>query len=134
MLDVTTTLAAPSKIAARPAPLPSIVSWLAASAAMLSVLSAPAVWNGFPIIFPDTGGYLTRPLEGTLDLGRSAFYGLFLDAGIPLAFWPNVAAQSALTILLIVLMLRVHGFGGRPWLALGIVALLSVGDKSALAD
>lgn len=93
---------------------------------MLSVLIAPAVWNGFPIIFPDTGGYLTRPLEGTLELGRSAFYGLFLDAGMPLAFWPNVVAQSALTIFLIVLTLRVLDFGGRPWLAFGIVLLLSV--------
>ncbi len=93
---------------------------------MLWVLIAPAVWNGFPIIFPDTGGYLTRPLEGTLDLGRSAFYGLFLDAGMALAFWPNVVAQSALTIFLIVLTLRVLNFGGRPWLAFGVVLLLSV--------
>lgn len=93
---------------------------------MASVLVAPAVWNGFPFIFPDTGGYLTRPLEGRLELGRSAFYGLFLDAGIPFGFWPNVIAQSALTIFLIVLTLRVLRFGGRPWLAFGIALLLSV--------
>lgn len=93
---------------------------------MLLALAAPAIWNGFPLIFPDTGGYLERPFEGTLDLGRSALYGLFLYPGIPLSFWPIVFVQSALTVWLIVLTLRAHGFGGRPWLALGIVALLSV--------
>jgi hypothetical protein len=101
-------------------------SWIAASAAMLLVLAAPALWNGFPIIFPDTGGYLTRPLEGTLDIGRSALYGLFLLAGMPLAFWPVVFVQAAATAWLIVLLLRVHGFPSRPWLAAGIVVLLSI--------
>ena len=41
-------------------------------AAMALVLVAPALWNGFPLIYPDTGGYLERPLLGTLERGRSA--------------------------------------------------------------
>ena len=96
---------------------------------MLLALMAPALWNGFPLIFPDTGGYLTRPMEGTLDMGRSAFYGLFLYAGIPFTFWPNIFAQAAMTAWLIVLSLRAHGLGGRPWLAFGIVAMLTVGTS-----
>jgi hypothetical protein len=103
-----------------------LIPWALSSAAMILVLVAPALWNGFPLIFPDTGGYLTRPLEGTLDLGRSALYGLFLVAGIPFAFWPVVIIQSALTVWLVVLSLRALGYGGRPWLAFAIVALLSV--------
>jgi len=87
---------------------------------------APALWNGFPLIFPDTGGYLTRPIEGALTIGRSALYGLFLYAGVPLAFWPNALLQSALTVWLIVLTLRASGLGGRPWLALGTVVMLSI--------
>src|ERR1019366_6881038 len=70
---------------------------------------------------------LSRPLFGTLGLGRSALYGLFLYAGAPFAFWPNAIAQSVLTVWLIVLTLRANGLGGRPWLALGIVAMLTVG-------
>lgn len=108
--------------AARASPL----SWVLASAAMLLALAAPALWNGFPIIFPDTGGYLTRPLEGVLDLGRSALYGVFLLAGMPLAFWPVVAVQAAAAAWVIVLLLRTQGYGGRPWLAFGIVAVLSI--------
>ncbi len=127
MADVTVTgLAAQGDSASRPAPRSGFVPWTLSGAAMLLVLVAPALWNGFPLIFPDTGGYITRPLEGTLDLGRSALYGLFLVAGLPLAFWPVVIAQSALTIWLVVLTLRAHGVGGRPWLAFGIVALLAV--------
>ncbi len=96
---------------------------------MVLALTVPALWNGFPFIFPDTGGYLTRPIEGTLELGRSALYGLFLYAGIPFAFWPNVVAQAAMTVWLVVLSLRALGLGRRPWFALGIVAILTVGTS-----
>ena len=59
-------------------------------------------------------------------MGRSALYGLFLYAGALFSFWPNVLLQSALIVWLIVLTMRVHGLGGRPWLTLGIVAMLTV--------
>src|ERR1700680_4877028 len=102
------------------------LAWWLAWAGMLLVLLAPALWNGFPLIFADTGGYLARPFERTLVLGRSAFYGTFIAAGIPLDFWPNVLIQAALTVWLIVLTLRVHGCGGRPGLALLTVIGLAV--------
>jgi hypothetical protein len=107
----------------------SVLVWVSASAAMVLALMMPALWNGFPLIFPDTGGYLTRPIEGTLGMGRSALYGLFIYAGVPFAFWPNAMAQSALTVWLIVLTMRAHDLGGRPWLALGIVAMLTIGTS-----
>ena len=96
---------------------------------MVLALMAPALWNGFPLIFPDTGGYLSRPIEGTLGMGRSALYGLFLYTGVPFAFWSNALAQAALTAWLIVLTLRAHRLGGRPWLALGIVTMLTLGTS-----
>ena len=104
----------------------SALTWAIAGTAMVLLLMTPALWNGFPLIFPDTGGYLLRPIEGDLAMGRSALYGLFLYLGIPLSFWPNALLQSTLTIWLIVLTLRTHGFGDRPWLALGVVAMLTV--------
>ena len=75
----------------------ALLAWWLAWPGMLLVLLAPALWNGFPLIFSDTGGYLARPFERTLELGRSAFYGTFIAAGIPLDFWPNVLLQAALT-------------------------------------
>ena len=105
------------------------LAWILAGTAMVLALMAPALWNGFPIIFPDTGGYLERPIDGTLAMGRSALFGVYLYAGRAFAFWPNVFAQAALTAWLIVLTLRAHGYGGRPWLALGIGVMLSVGTS-----
>ena len=102
------------------------LSWVLSAGAMMLALLAPAIWNGFPLIFPDTGGYFTAPMMHELANGRSALYGFFLDLGIPLAFWPCVIAQAALMVWLFVLTLRVNRLGGRPWLALGLVAMLCI--------
>ena len=88
---------------------------------MLAALLWPALWNGFPIVFYDTGGYLARPFEATLVMGRSALYGSFLALGINLHFWPNIVVQAALVAWLVALTLRLHGFSGRPWLATATV-------------
>lgn len=93
---------------------------------MLLALVWPALWNGFPIVFYDTGGYLERPFEETLGMGRSALYGVFLAIGIDYQFWPNILLQAALVIWLVTLTLRVHGLGGRPWLATVLIASLSI--------
>ncbi len=100
--------------------------WAMSGAAMVLALLAPAIWNGFPLIFPDTGGYLIPAMTGTPMPGRSALYGLFLSAGIPFAFWPCVILQSALMAWLFAVTLRVNGLGGRPWLALAIVSFTAV--------
>jgi len=93
---------------------------------MVAVLLWPALTNGFPLLFYDTGGYLARPFEHTLDIGRSALYGAFLALGIPLDFWPNIAAQAALAAWLVILTLRAHGFGRSGAVALGVVVALAL--------
>jgi hypothetical protein len=92
---------------------------------MVFLLLWPALWNRFPLIFPDTGGYLLRPLEGALALGRSALYGAFLLAGLPLDFWPNILLQAIVTVFVLRAVLRAHGLADRPGLALVIVLALS---------
>jgi hypothetical protein len=93
---------------------------------LLLLLLVPALWNGFPLIFADTGGYLARPFEGTLELGRSATYGAFLAAGMPFDFWPIVIVQAAITIWVILLTLRVVSPDLRTGYALVIVVALAV--------
>jgi hypothetical protein len=97
---------------------------LAVWAATVTVLLIPALWNGVAFVFADTGGYLLRPLEGTLELGRSALYGAFIALGIALDFWPAILAQSALTAWIIMLTLRTHGHGAG--VALAIVPMLAL--------
>lgn len=120
----------PEPLAARgPFAGTSAIAWIVAVTGMIAAMLAPAIWNGFPIIFPDTGGYFTAPMVQQMANGRSALYGLFLILGIPLAFWPPVIAQAALMAWLVVVTLRVNGLGDRPYLALGLVALLCIGTS-----
>ena len=107
-------------------PLRDRALWALAVILSVTILIAPAIWNQFPLLQYDTGGYLARWYEGTLVPSRAVVYGLILTAGVPLSFWPVLLAQSALTVWVIGLMLRVHGLGGRPLLLLGSIAALSV--------
>src|SRR4029078_6986103 len=100
--------------------------WAFAIMCSMALLSAPAIWNHFPLLQYDTGGYLARWYEPYLVPSRAVAYGLILNAGAPLSFWPVVLGQSALTVWVIALTMRVHGLGGRPGLLAGIVAGLSV--------
>src|SRR5215470_16000990 len=77
------------------------------------LLLAPALWNGFPLLEYDTGGYLARWFEGTLEVSRSTVYGLFLVVLARPDFWPAVTVQAALTVWVIALILRALGLGGR---------------------
>ncbi len=99
---------------------------VATVAAAVFLLLVPAIWNGFPILFYDTGGYLARPFDGTLAAGRSMVYGLWLAAGAWWNFWPVVIAQAALTVWIVALMLKSHGLGQKPLRLVVLVALLSI--------
>src|SRR3954466_9092362 len=94
----------------------------AALAAML-ILLTPALWNGFPLLEYDTGGYLARWFEGTLEVSRSTVYGLFLVALAHPDFWPAVLVQAVLTVWVIALVLRAHKLGSRP----GVLLVTVVG-------
>jgi hypothetical protein len=76
----------------------------------------PALWNGFAIVFFDTGGYLDRVLTMSLYPGRSFLYGLFLwltSFGWA-SFWGPILIQSLLCLWMIHLMLRLHDLPAGP--------------------
>jgi hypothetical protein len=54
--------------------------WIAAVTIPL-MLIAPALWNGYPLLQSDTGGYLARWYEGYLVPSRSTVFGLYLHFG-----------------------------------------------------
>jgi hypothetical protein len=99
---------------------------IGAAAAAALILLAPAIWNGFPLLQYDTGGYLVPWYEGRLIISRAATYGLFLLAGHAFDFWPALIAQALLTVWIVALTLRAHGFGARPGTLLAVIVLLSV--------
>jgi hypothetical protein len=100
--------------------------WALAVIAACVLLLAPALWNGFPLLQWDTGGYLARPFEGYLVPSRSTVYGLFVAAGTPFNFWPIVAIQAAATIWVVAIAMRVHGAGKRALRFFAVVACLAI--------
>ena len=54
---------------------------MATAVVILPMLLAPALWNGYPLLQSDTGGYLARWYEGYLVPSRSTVFGLYLHIG-----------------------------------------------------
>lgn len=102
------------------------ITHTAGALAATLMLTAPALWNGFPLLQFDTGGYFVRWHEGTLEESRSTVYGLFLNLLSWPDFWPAVVAQAVLTVWIVALTLRVHGLGGRPHVLVVTVTALAV--------
>jgi hypothetical protein len=73
------------------------------------MLLAPALWNGYPLLQSDTGGYLARWYEGYLVPSRSTVFGLFLHFGENTYFWLNLGIQTLATMWILQLTLRVFG-------------------------
>ena len=82
--------------------------WIAAVAIPL-MLIPPALWNGYPLLQWDTGGYLARWYEGYLVPSRSTVFGLYLHFGEDSRFWINLGIQALATLWILQLTLRVLG-------------------------
>src|SRR5437879_5995152 len=82
--------------------------WIAAVTIPL-MLIAPALWNGYPLLQWDTGGYLARWYEGYLVPSRSTVFGLYLHFGEDSSFWINLGIQGLATLWILQLTLRAFG-------------------------
>jgi hypothetical protein len=66
--------------------------------AAAALLIWPALWNGYPIVFADTGTYLSQAIRLYAGWDRPIFYSLFmLPLHARVTVWPVVAAQALLT-------------------------------------
>ena len=108
-------------------------SWLLAGSAIL--LLWPALHNGFPLIFSDTGTYISQAMELHLGWDRPPFYSfLLLAMGWGRTLWPPVIAQCCCAAWLIrrtqsmvfrgssvaagvVMMILLAGATALPWTA-----------------
>ncbi|WP_423875330.1 hypothetical protein [Bradyrhizobium sp.] len=89
------------------------------------MLVAPGLWNGYPLLQSDTGGYLARWYEGYLVPSRSTVFGLYLHYGEHTYFWLNLAIQALATMWILQLTLRVLGLAG-PWRLFGLCLVLTL--------
>jgi hypothetical protein len=100
----------------------SAALWMAALVIPLFLVS-PALWNGFPLLQWDTGGYLARWYEGYLVPSRSTVFGIYLHLGEHSAFWLNLGIQALSTFWILQLTLRVLDLS-QPFRLLSISLLL----------
>ncbi len=84
---------------------------------------APALWNGYPLLQWDTGGYLARWYEGYLVPSRSTVFGIYLHYGEGSSFWINLGLQALASLWILQLTLRVLGLN-QPLRLLWIGLLL----------
>jgi hypothetical protein len=99
------------------------------SAAILvaaSLLLWPAFWNVYPLVYSDTGTYLTQAIHRYLGWDRPVFYSLFLYAlHLQRTLWPPIVAQAILAAWLLHLLRRVLLPGGSAWLLPVLAAFLA---------
>jgi hypothetical protein len=89
------TLSVPTAL---PRGLSAQLGWAAAILAVALMFLSAAIWNGFPLVFYDTGAYLVEGLKGAFLVERSPVYSLFLaGSGSAFSLWPVVVLQSLLT-------------------------------------
>src|SRR3954447_26845658 len=99
--------------------------WLAVIAIPFFLI-APALWNGYPLLQWDTGGYLARWYEGYLVPSRSTVFGLYLHLGEATDFWANLLVQAFVTFWIIQKTLRVLGVkSGFALVAISMLLILT---------
>lgn len=85
--------------------------WMAATVAVTFLLLLPAMYNRFPLIFPDTPTYLSVAYGEYWNVDRSGFYGLLfkplLSWAEPVAgLWIVVTVQALLIAAVLLLTIR----------------------------
>lgn len=101
---------------------------LLALPAAAALLLWPAVWNGYPIVFADTGTYLSQAIHRHAGWDRPVFYSLFmLPLHAKVTVWPVIVAQALLAAWVLWLVCRAL-LPRVSWVAfVGGAALLAAG-------
>ncbi len=94
------------------------VACTGAIALAAALLSWPALYSGYPLVFADTGTYLSQAIERYLGWDRPVFYSLFLlPLHLTLTTWPAIFVQALLVAHTLHLLRRTLLPGTSPlWL------------------
>src|SRR5260221_3527676 len=113
-------------------PLPALARHAAAYGVTIALLCVPALWNGFPLMFDDVGGYLERWPTGSLGLGRSTVYGLMLWGTRSAAFVPVIVLQALVTAFVVDCSVAVFAPARPRWMLPVVVAAIAATSGAAL--
>ena len=97
----------------RVASLQVLASQIASLAVGALILVWPALWNGYPLVFADTGTYLGQTLLGYLGWDRPIFYSVFLRlTHWRVSLWFPVIAKGLIVAHVLSIALRLAGLRG----------------------
>jgi hypothetical protein len=89
------------------------------------ILLGVALWNGFPIIFYDTGAYILEGLGHVFVAERAPVYSLLLRYGNAAdSLWYVAAFQALITAIVLVEVARAESPGMRVWQLVGAAVAL----------
>ncbi len=91
------------------------------------LLLSPALYNGYPLVYSDTGTYIFSGMEFTIPLDRPIAYGLFIRYASlnGLSLWPVVMVQSIIGAYLLYQIVRLFAFRHVRLIYLMVVAFLA---------
>lgn len=109
-------------------PLRHRLAETAAVVLLCPILLSVTIWNGFPIIYYDTGAYLLEGLGHAFVVERSPVYSIFLFvAGGGWSLWTIALIQALMTAFVMTELARAFAPRLRLW------ALLTIGAALVLA-
>ncbi len=86
----------------------------------------PALWNGYPIVFADTGTYLSQAIHHYAGWDRPVFYSVFmLPLHATITVWPVVVVQALLSAWVLWVVCRVLRPGVTGFAFVGGIAVLA---------
>jgi len=108
-------------------PLQNPLSEAAGIVLLCPILLSVAIWNGFPIIYYDTGAYLLEGVGHAFVVERSPVYSIFLFvAGGGWSLWTIALIQALMTAFVMTEVARVFAPRLRLWALLLIGAALVI--------
>lgn len=105
--------------------------WLIAFALCVLGLVAPAIYNRFPLLFPDSDAYFEVAYGHQWTLDRSGFYGLFLKPFVmpwtgATGIWVAIAAEAAIVTVILFATVRRLAPKISPWSCAALILLTAL--------
>lgn len=89
------------------------------------ILCSHAIYNGFPLVYPDTGTYISACFENFLPRDRPLVYSFFIrHISLATSLWIPVFVQSGFVSWLVFLLFRHVANRKRPYLIHSITLIL----------
>src|SRR5206468_10592825 len=93
-----------------------------------ALLLWPALLNGYPLLFADTGVYLTDGIRMHMSWPRPLFYGLFmLPFHLERTVWPVIVVQAVITAATMLGVMRCFLPGLAAWVLIPVALALTAG-------